>query len=297
MFPALVSVATVAIAMAFTRGPVRHTHTDVAVHTGASEIARIRAHFDSVLAELPSATPYTLSAPQRTKRAQLITTLRVYRDAGVFPHNYDFPTQPTPYFVDRRTGTLCAVAHLLASTGRRDIVDRVAAQNNNVWVADLAADTAFTGWLRTHGLTLDDAARIQMPYVIDGPGAEGAAPRTTAYTASSAIILGSSLTASLLSTRHNSDGHRSMTNVVGAVASVFSLGLAASALADPAAPRYVAPVSFLTGGLGALIATRGIVRHRAYVAARQEAQRRVAVAPLLPVAGVSGAGLTVQLRF
>ena len=69
-----------------------------------------------------------------------------------------------PYFVDRKTGTLCAVGFLLASTGRADIVDRVAGVNNNVYVAELAGDTAFTAWLVEQGITLDEAARIQVPY-------------------------------------------------------------------------------------------------------------------------------------
>ena len=77
----------------------------------------------------------------------LIATLDAYRDRGLFPRNYDFPGQLMPYFFDRKTGVLCAVAHLLESTGRRDIVDRVAQMNNDVWVAELAPDSAFGTWL------------------------------------------------------------------------------------------------------------------------------------------------------
>src|SRR6476661_1058213 len=111
------------------------------------EVARIRAHFDSVLTELTSRDVSSLSASQRVNRARLTMTLANYRERGVFPHNYDFPGQSVPYFIDRKTGSLCAVAHLLASTGRRDIVDRVARANNNVWVAELAGDTAVASWL------------------------------------------------------------------------------------------------------------------------------------------------------
>jgi hypothetical protein len=109
------------------------------------EVARIRAHFDSVLVGLPSRDTHALLPTQRARRSHLLRTLHTYRDAGAFPHNYDFPQQPTPYFIDRGSGVLCAVAHLLASTGRRDIVDRVAAMNNNVYVSGLAGDTAFAG--------------------------------------------------------------------------------------------------------------------------------------------------------
>jgi len=104
------------------------------------EVHRIQAHFDSVLAELSARDVADLTSAQHAARVRLLETLRTYRDRGIFPHNYDFAGRAVPYFVDRKTGTLCAVAHLLASTGRRDIVDRVARTNNNVWVPDLAGD-------------------------------------------------------------------------------------------------------------------------------------------------------------
>src|SRR5580765_567638 len=72
-------------------------------------VNRIQAHFDSVLTELRSPDVRTLTPTQRARRAGLIASLQGYRDRGVFPHNYDFPGRPTPYFVDRKTGTLCAV--------------------------------------------------------------------------------------------------------------------------------------------------------------------------------------------
>lgn len=129
------------------------------------EVRRIQAHFDSVLTELGARDVRILPAKQRAARTSVIVMLGAYRDRGVFPNNYDFPGAAVPYFVDRKTGTLCAVGHLLAATGRRDIVDRVAKLNNNVWVADLAGDTAFAGWLGANGLTFAEAARIQVPYM------------------------------------------------------------------------------------------------------------------------------------
>lgn len=98
---------------------------------------------------------------------------------------YVFPGRAVPYFVDRKTGVLCAVAHLLESTGRRDVVDRVAALDNNIWVAQLAGDTAFRRWLDTHSLTSTEAARIQVPYQ------ERAA--FNPYTVSSVAVLGLSI--------------------------------------------------------------------------------------------------------
>jgi hypothetical protein len=162
--PVVVSALAAALAVLAAASPATP-------RTGAerAEVQRIRVHFDSVLAELPGRDLSGLTPVQRRKRAVLVTTLQAYRDRGVFPHNYDFPGRAVPYFVDRRTGTLCAVAHLLESTGRRDIVDRVARSDNNVWVPQLARDTAFTAWLDANGLTLAEAARIQVPYVAPAP--------------------------------------------------------------------------------------------------------------------------------
>src|SRR5262249_3275472 len=106
------------------------------------EIARIRAHLDSVLAELSAARPAGLTTEQAARRAALLAELRAYRDRGAFPHNYDFPGQLVPYFVDRKTGTPCAVADLMTFSGRRDVVDRVARTTNNARVADLRRDGA-----------------------------------------------------------------------------------------------------------------------------------------------------------
>ena len=129
----------------------------------AVEVARIRLHFDSVLVELRRAPVSHLTAQQRQARTAHIAELAGYRDRGVFPHNHEFAEVWTPYFVDHR-GVLCAMAHLLEQSGRRDIVDRVAATDNNILVAELAGDLAFTAWLDSAGLTLAEAARIQPTY-------------------------------------------------------------------------------------------------------------------------------------
>src|SRR5688500_2740980 len=49
------------------------------------EVARLRAHFDSVDAELQAPTALPLTPAQRTSRATLIGWLRDYREAGSFP--------------------------------------------------------------------------------------------------------------------------------------------------------------------------------------------------------------------
>lgn len=270
-----------------------------------AEIQRIRAHFDSVLSELPSHGLSAFSPAREARRAAVFATLRAYSDAGNFPHNYDFADQPTPYFVDRKTGVLCAVAFLLESTGRRDIVDRVAAANNNIFVAELAGDAGLATWLDENGLTLGEAARIQVPYFGDPMPdiiVEPRAGNTVAYSIASAIAIGGSVAASLWTMRGNSDGHRRLSNIAGFVASASSVGLGVAAAGDRTAPRAIAPLSLLAGSVGAYVATRGMLRHNANRAARREAAQparvgRAMVTPILPISGQNGAGLSMRLSF
>lgn len=262
--------------------------------TRAAEVARIRAHFDSVLAELPARDVSMLTPDRRERRADLLRTLRAYRNAGEFPHNYDFPGEAVPYFVDRGTGVLCAVAHLMASTGRRDIVDRVAAMDNNVWVPELAGDTAFTGWLDVHGLTLAEAARIQVPYIGDGDPV--VADRNSSLRTGSAITLGGAAVASLWTARANADGRSKLGNALGLIAGTTALGIGAAAMSDDGSSRSLGAASMLAGATSAWLSTRGIMRHRTALAAKREAERAT-VAPILPVDGKSGAGVAVTLKF
>jgi hypothetical protein len=141
------------VALAFVRRPGFETR----------ERVRVQAHFDSVLAELRGRDVSALAPVLRGRRAALIETLQAYRDRGLFPHNYDVPVM-APTFVDPKTKIRCAVGQLIESTGRGEMVMRVAQTNNHVLVAQLAGDTAFTNWLDTVGITLAEAERIQPKY-------------------------------------------------------------------------------------------------------------------------------------
>ena len=262
--------------------------------TASAEVLRIQAHFDSVLVELNARDVSQLTAEQRANRSALIRTLAAYRTRAAFPINYDFDT-PTPYFVDRGTGVLCAVAHLMEQTGRRDIVDRVAAANNNVWVSQLAGDAEFEGWLTRQGITLAEAARIQVPYIGE-PILEQPAPARQSLLLPAAGA-GLAATASAMNLLSNRDGHGRIRNVAGLASGVVSLGYGAALLADPSADRGMAVANLATGAFSAIISGRGIMRHRQQVAAQREAERaRVAMAPIVPVAG-SGTGVSLNVRF
>jgi hypothetical protein len=127
------------------------------------EVARLRAHFDSVDAELRHAKALQFTPSQRKARATLIGWLREYRDAGKFPRNDRFPNLALPFFRDGH-GALCAMAYLIERSGRRDLVDRVALTRNNAFIAELANDPDVRVWLDSVGLSVTEAARIQPTY-------------------------------------------------------------------------------------------------------------------------------------
>ncbi len=278
--------------------PVRLDRVDASRRV---EVARIQRHFDSVLVELQTADRPSLSRAQSENRDRLITTLARYRDAGVFPHNYDFPGEAVPYFVDRVTGVRCAVAHLLDATGRNEIVTRVAATNNNVRVSELASDRPFAEWLDEQGITLSEAARIQVPYMEGDNGLVNAmGSERTAYGLLTAAAVAPALATAWWNSRGNSDGQRRLGTVLGLTTGVIALGVGGMASRVDPAPAYVTPVTIAAGGLTAWLSTRGYLRHRKQVALeRSRSERnpaRVAITPTLPTKQ-QGAGVVLSLSF
>ena len=285
------SALAVIAALRATRAPTASTHT-----FEAEEIHRIQIHFDSALALLDAGNARALSPEQRIHRAAAAKTLRAYRDRGIFPHNYDF-VGLTPYFVDRKTGTPCAVAHLLESTGRSDIVARVARTNNNVLVRDLAGDTAFTDWLDENGLSLAEAAFIQVPYarpVNDAP-LYGAAVGLVAMipTATTAIW---NLTS-------NTDGHRPWVNRIGLLSGLVAIGAGTQMRLtgdDATKVNGFANVTMAVGAAGTALAIHGMIHHSRVVAREREASRRaVSDASISPIVSAdrSRTGMAVSFRF
>jgi hypothetical protein len=298
----VVAVVALVVVVARVPAPPSARATEAKPDWSAAEVLRIRAHFDSVLTELATRDLSTLGETQRGQRAVLLQTLRAYRDRGVFPHNYDFPGQAVPYFVDRKTGTLCAVAHLVESTGRRDIVDRVARLDNNVLVPRLAGDSAFTSWLDAHGITLAEAARIQVPYNAQPMPLED--KRFVAGLVLAPLAITATAVTSVWNAWGNSDGHRRGVSVVGVTSGVLAVGAGAMLASNTNLPKEVygvAAITAVTGGIGIALSSRSISRRRAIVAAEREAteKRSIAQATLIPIlpSRDSGAGVGVSLKF
>lgn len=295
-----VGVALVAlIGAAFTPTRASRATDEESSTSRQMEVRRIRTHFDSALVELYARDAAALSSSQRAERNALLATLRAYRDRGVFPHNYDFPGEAVPYFVDRGTGTLCAVAYLLESTGRRDIVDRVARADNNVRVAQLAGDSAFNNWLDNHGLTLAEAARIQVPYVVDDPPASRSA-NGRSMPAALPLTAGLSVGAATWNAFLNADGHSRIANAIGVGSGLLAIGVGSVQAGQPNVSRAASVTTTAVGGLAVALSVRSIHRHN-LIAAEREAARTSKVAdatvtPIIPIAG-SGAGVSVSIRF
>jgi len=282
--------------------PVGVRSTMHAAASASKEVARVRAHFDSVLTELTARDASSLPDRQRANRAALVAELARYRDRGAFPHNYDFPGRLVPYFVDRKTGAMCAVANLLAATGRRDIVDRVAAANNNVWVDDLQADTAFTHWLDDNGLTLSEAARIQIVYDNSMTPVEMA--RQVSYIAIAPLAVVSSASMTLWNLSGNSDGHRPGASWTGMMAGALGVGAGGLLMThSSASPDKVGTLGLVTAGTGLLsmvAAGTAMHSHNQFLAAQRDSTRRPVVtdASIGPVVTPNGStGIGMSFRF
>jgi hypothetical protein len=278
--------------------PTPHNETPPSV-AATVEVARIRSHFDSVLTELRTANVKTLDLSQRTNRATLISTLEAYRDRGLFPRNYDFPGQAVSYFVDRNTGVLCAVGHLLETTGRRDIVDRVAAANNNVLVPQLANDAELASWLNEQGITLKEAARIQPQY--NYPENPTLTKRDASYDIGSAIAFTAAGGLATWNLMGNRRGRSRAVTFAGLAVGLAASGYGATMFNEANADNGLGALATVAGAASTWLASRSFRQRRADLRAASgkgtSAPARVSLAPLAPVRGRSGSGLMLSVAF
>jgi hypothetical protein len=296
--PLLAAGALALLALGTAASRPRHLESAPSARASASEVARIGRHFDSVLVELAARDLSTLSRAQREHRASLVATLTAYRDRGLFPRNYDFPGQAVPYFVDPHTGVLCAVAHLLESSGRRDIVDRVSHGDNNVWVAQLAGDTAFTSWLSTQGITLTEAARIQVPYV--QPVTKAEEVRNVAFMSVAPFAIGGAAVTSLMNALGNADGHRTGVSKVGLASGIVTTAMGIALVGKSGIAPAVGASAIAVGGTSIALSTRSIRRNNSIVSAREAARERQVAASVQPTVDAThtpGARVSVSVQF
>ena len=276
-----------------------------ALHLRA-EVARLRAHFDSVDTELRTRDVSQLSVEQRANRTRLIGWLREYRNAGRFPKNDRFPDRTIPFFRDSR-GTLCAMAYLVDRSGRGDIVDRIAKSRNNAYIGELADDRALVAWLDESGLSVAEAARIQPGY--DGGGCCMIGPDpvvpdrdrvSTGYALTSMGLGGTSLG----TLGFNAFSPSRASGALGLVAGVATLFAGASYLDEGPGNQKVAIANTAVGTIAALAGVRTLFAKRsARVSAPPESAKRkmvsdATIAPdMIVTPSATMLGLRVHARF
>lgn len=263
----------------------------VALRPGAEgadpEAIRLREHFAVVRRELLARDVSALSSGQRAARAEQIRLLRRYPAEGNFPRNENLPGR-VPYFRDGK-GNLCAMAFLIAASGRGDIVDRVARTRNNAYVSGLVDEPGLAAWLDRHGLSLAEAAWIQPSYGGDSDPDPGA---------STVIAAGAAGTLSLASLVWNARsmerlaGHRTRT-LVGLGAAAINLGIGLTYVGDAGTTRTFGIINLAIGVPAAILGIRAL-------GAKPKAPGnapRFAMAPSLTTGPTPRFGFAANFRF
>ncbi|HWO18336.1 MAG TPA: hypothetical protein VNO30_06155 [Kofleriaceae bacterium] len=117
----------------------------------------------------------TVRAKLREQRAANLARFRAYRTAGVYPSNVYTPGLANVW--RDQEGHFCAAATIIRASGRVSLVEATAAQNNSIRLADVSSGPLFD-WILTSGLTQDEIALIQRPFmpVTKRPAIEPARP-------------------------------------------------------------------------------------------------------------------------
>lgn len=135
--PALVVLGCAVAAMASsTQG------ASAADRRAPSAEARLRAHLDG-------------------QRVLMISRLNDYWTRGDFVENPDPKGGPGHFIFDGR-GKPCPLAKIIIDSGRRDLVEQAARENNGVKVADLT-EGPIVDWILASGLTQEECIMIQAP--------------------------------------------------------------------------------------------------------------------------------------
>lgn len=96
----------------------------------------------------------------RATRAQQIARLKEYAARGEFAMNTG--GRGLAFVWRDESGKLCAMAHLVNASGRTDLVDRVAKEDNDLQLASVT-DGDLYEWMLHSGLTQEEVQLIQRP--------------------------------------------------------------------------------------------------------------------------------------
>ncbi len=104
----------------------------------------------------------TVRAKLAEQRAANLARFRAYQRGGVFPSN-TFGNRKVNVWMDA-DGHLCAAATIINASGKTDLVQQVANQSNFIRLADVKQGPLMD-WMLTSGLTQDEIAAIQEPFM------------------------------------------------------------------------------------------------------------------------------------
>jgi hypothetical protein len=127
-----------------------------------AEDDRLDAHFEWVLMLLQAQRLDGLSARRRAARSATLARVAAYKRRRRFPRNTTHRDRMVPTFVDVY-GTTCAVADLLLSTGRHDLVEEIHRTMTLSAVAEMHVP-ALPTWAAESGLTMAEVELIQPDY-------------------------------------------------------------------------------------------------------------------------------------
>jgi hypothetical protein len=206
-----------------------------------------------------------------------------------------------PFFVDEH-GTLCAVAFLIAESGRRDLVDRVAATRNNASVRELASDSQVVAWLDANGITAYEAGRTQPFYGEEPPIVERDDEVPGELMAGTAALGMASVWASA-GNWHPAGSERAVRTrgFVGLLSGAAQMALGASYLDDDGDAATVGAVNLGVGAIATALGLRVLLSGGGRGAPAGEARvapaagATVTAAPMATAAG--GAGVSFNVRF
>lgn len=106
-------------------------------------------------------------------RATNLARFRAYQQKGVFPSN-TYTRGSLNVWIDD-DGRLCAAATIIQASGHGALVRQVADENNFIRLADVKTG-ALMDWISTSGLTQDEIAAIQEPFMGVDDGLREPAP-------------------------------------------------------------------------------------------------------------------------
>jgi hypothetical protein len=133
--------------------------TDLATALAEIQAPRIRIRDQEQPVVLDRAT---VRAKLAAARAANLQRFRAYQQKGVFPSN-TYDGRKLNVWMDD-AGNFCAAATIMIASGKWELVNQVAAQNNFIRLGDVKQGPVMD-WILTSGLTQAEIAAIQEPFM------------------------------------------------------------------------------------------------------------------------------------